>query len=187
MFVADGKTIPVGRTFTLNGVQYPSNWLRLTSEAEKAAVGITWVPDPEPVDTRYYWDHGIPKRLEDEPAVDENGDPVLDADGEQIINTGLKTQYIAEQKQIAGSLLAPTDWYITRQFETAVDVPAEILDYRAAVRSTSGAREAEIASVTSVEELKALLNNSPTIYDEVTESMVPNPAPFATPWPESLR
>lgn len=30
------------------GNSYPANWLRLTSMEEKAAIGITEVPDPEP-------------------------------------------------------------------------------------------------------------------------------------------
>lgn len=186
MFVADGKVIPLDRPFNLGDLQYPANWLRLSTEAEKAAVGITWVPDPKPVDTRFYWDHGIPKQLEDIPAVDEDGDPILDAEGVQVINRGLKSQYIAEQKQIAGSLLAPTDWYITRQFEAAVEVPEAVLDYRAAVRNVCDLREAEISVADSVEELKQLLTNSPTIYDEKTGKQVPNTTLFITPWPKSL-
>lgn len=191
MFVADGKTIPVGRSFELNGVQYPSNWLRLTSESEKAAVGISWVPDPQPFDSRYYWgrdDSGtlIPKRLEDELAVDPDGEPLLDSNGEQIVNTGLKTQFIAEQKQIAASLLAPTDWYITRQAETEVAAPAAVLAYRAAVRTACGEREAEIAEVTSVEGLKNLVQGAPKIYDEATDALIDNPNPFITPWPENV-
>jgi len=185
MFVADGKTIPVGRSFTLNDVQYPANWLRLTSDAEKAAIGITWVPDPTPVDGRYYWSEGNPKQLEDEPAVDENGDPIVDSDGEQVINTGLKTQLITEQKQTAGILLAPTDWYIVRQMETTEEVPTAVLDYRAAVRAACGSREAEIASCTSVVELERLMKASPKVYDQATGSLVDNTAAFITPWPES--
>ena len=186
MFVADGKILRVGKAFTLGDTQYPANWLRLTSDAEKAAVGITWVADPTPVDTRYYWSEGNPKRLEDEPAVDENGDPVLDAEGEQVINTGLKTQFIAEQKQIAGSLLAPTDWYITRQAETAEEVPAAVLTYRAAVRTACGAREADISGCTNVGGLKSLMEGQPKVYDAATDSMVANTAPFITPWPENV-
>jgi hypothetical protein len=105
-FLLNGQPLRVGRPFTdADGVQYPSNWLRLASEADKAAIGITWEPDPAPVDTRFYWDHDLPKRLEDEPAVDENGDPVLDADGVQIINKGLKTEWIAKQKKSLAACL----------------------------------------------------------------------------------
>lgn len=192
MFVADGKVIPVDSPFTLGDLQYPANWLRLATEEQKAAAGISWVPDPEPFDSRFYWDRSesgslIPKRLDDEPAVDEDGDPILDADGAQIINKGLKSQFIAEQKQIAGTLLAPTDWYITRQFETSVEVPTEVLDYRAAVRTACDEREMDIAGTTTVEELAALLTNSAKVYDSETGLMVDNTAPFITPWPEALQ
>ena len=192
MFVADGKVIPVDSPFTLGDLQYPANWLRLATEEQKAAAGISWVPDPEPYDGRFYWGRDnagslIPKRLEDEPAVDENDDPILDADGEQVINKGLKSQFIAEQKQIAGTLLAPTDWYITRQFETSVEVPAAVLDYRAAVRTTCDVREVEIASVVSTAELAALMTNPAKVYDKATDSMVANTAPFIPPWPETER
>ena len=136
MFVAGGKVIPVDVPFTLNGLQFPANWLRLSSEEDKKAAGISWQPDPEPVDQRFYWDHGIPKNLED-----------------------LKKQWIAQQKQTAGTLLASTDWYITRQFETSLDVPAEILDYRAEVRRVSGEREVQIAACKSVGDLAELVTN----------------------------
>lgn len=136
MFVAGGKVIPVDVPFTLNGLQFPANWLRLSSEEDKKAAGISWQPDPEPVDQRFYWDHGIPKNLED-----------------------LKKQWIAQQKQTAGTLLASTDWYITRQFETSLDVPAEILDYRSEVRRVSGEREVQIAACKSVGDLAELVTN----------------------------
>jgi len=93
MFLLDGKQLTPGRPFTgTDGTQYPANWLQLTTLEEKEAIGITEVPDPTPVDNRFYWDHDLPKRLEDEPAVDENDDPVLDENGVQVIHPGLKTQ-----------------------------------------------------------------------------------------------
>ena len=59
-FLLNGQPLRVGRPFTdADGVQYPSNWLRLASEADKAAIGITWEADPAPVDTRFYWDHDL--------------------------------------------------------------------------------------------------------------------------------
>ena len=186
MFVLpDGRRLHPGRPFEIDGTKFPANWLRLTTLAEKEAIGITEVPDPAPVDTRFYWDHDLPKRLEDEPAVDENGDPVLDADGVQIINQGLKTQWTAQQKQIAGTLLAPTDWYVTRKAETDAAIPAAVLAYRESVRTICGTREAEIAACTTTEELAALLTNSAQMYDEATNSMVANTEPFITPWPEA--
>ena len=191
-FLINGQPLAVDRPFIdpNTSVQYPANWLRLSSEEEKAAIGITWEPDPEPIDHRFYWDRDvdgnlIPKRLDDEPAVDEDGEPVLDADGVQIINRGLKTDWIAQQKQIAGTLLASSDWYVTRKAETGADIPADVLAYREAVRTTSGTREAEITACTTTEELAALLTNPAQVMDEDGE-MVANTEPFITPWPEAV-
>ena len=186
-YVLNGKKLRVGKAFVdpATSIQYPANWLRLASEDDKAAIGVVWEVDPVPVDGRFYWSEGNPKRLEDEPAVDENGDPVLDADNVQIINKGLKTDWIAQQKQIAGALLAPTDWYVTRKAETDVAIPAAVLAYRESVRTTCGTREAEIAACTTTEELAALLTNPAQVYDEATDSMVANTEPHILPWPEA--
>jgi hypothetical protein len=153
MLLLDGKQLRPGKPFTHNGIQYPSNWLRLTSWEEKEAIGITEVPDPAPVDTRFYWDHDLPKRLEDEPAVDENNDPVLDENGIQVINTGLKTQWKAQQDQTAYSLLAPTDWYVVRKTEVGTDVPVGITSFRADVRTICEGRKNAIGLATDVPSL----------------------------------
>lgn len=185
-FLLNGQPLAVDTPFkTEDGTQYPANFLRLSTEEEKAAIGITWVPDPIPVDTRFYWDHNIPKRLEDEPAVDENGDPVLDADGQQIINRGLKTQWIAQQKEIAASLFAPTDWYIIRKSDTGIGVPTKVQQYRDEVRLTSGLREDQIQQTTTFETFVALVTNPATVYDEDTQTSVPNTEPCLLPWPKS--
>ena len=80
--------------------------------------------------------------------LDENGDPT------GRITTGLKTQYKLQQKEIAQSLLGPTDWAVIRGIEEKSKPEGTALKtYRAAVRSVSSTREAEIDAVTTVEEL----------------------------------
>ena len=184
-FLINGQPLQVGRPFTdANGVQYPSNWLRLASEDEKAAIGITWEADPAPVDYRFYWSEGNPKRLNDENAVDENGDAVLDADGNQVVNYGLKTEWVRKQKEVAGTLLARSDWYVTRKAEdSTAEIPAAIATYRASVRTISGTREGEINACTTTDELVALLTN-PAQVENAEGEMVANTEPFITPWPE---
>lgn len=51
MFMLNGKPLAIDTPFRdANGVQYPANWLRLTTWAEKEAIGITEEPDPvEPI------------------------------------------------------------------------------------------------------------------------------------------
>ena len=157
MFILEGKQLRPGRPFTHNGIQYPANWLRLTSWEEKSAIGITEQPDPTPVDTRFYWDHDLPKRLEDEPAVDEDGDPVLDENGVQVINTGLKTQWKAQQDQTAYSLLAPTDWYVVRKSETDEAIPVGITSFRSEVRTVCEGRKNAIGLATDVPSLVGIV------------------------------
>ena len=183
-FELNGQQIYAGRSFVdADGNQYPKNWTSVLSQETKDELGITWVSDPAPVDKRFYWDHDTPKRLEDEPAV-LAGEPVLDDDGVQVINTGLKTQWIKQQKEFAGSLLAQSDWYVTRKTEVGTEIPADVATYRTAVRTVSSQRETQIAAVTTVEELKSLLENQPKVWDEATQTMVDNTEPFITPWPE---
>ena len=81
-------------------------------------------------------------------------------------------------------MLSNTDWYVTRKAETGVDVPADVSTYRAAVRTVCNAREVEIASVTTTEELEALMKASTQVYDRDTDTMVVNPEPYLTPWPK---
>ena len=184
-FQLNGQVIRPGKSFVdADGNQYPTNWVTVLSQETKDALGIVWIPDSAPVDTRFYWSEGNPKRLEDEPAVNEDGDAVFDKNGVQFINCGLKTDWIKQQKETAGSLLSITDWYVTRKAEAGTEIPANVATYRTAVRTVSGQREAQIAAVTTVDELKALLESQPKVYDPDTDTMVDNPETFITPWPE---
>ena len=140
----NGKIIREGRSWTDgNGIKHPVNWGRW-SDDEKQAAGLVWQDDPKPYDNRFYWDADTPKALADKAEVDEDGNPILDEKGEQVITLGLKSIWKSTVKQQANGLLAPTDWYITRKAETGEDVPADVLAYRTAVRTASGTIEAAI-------------------------------------------
>lgn len=157
---------------TADGTQYPANWLRLASPAERAAIGITEVADAAPHDGRFYWALGIPKAINDVLATKEDGSPLMvqvyDAATEKMANTdiqviqrGLKYQMIAQVKQTAGSLLAATDWKVTRAAESVKPCDADTLTARAAIRAASDANEAAITACTTVDELAALQMNWP--------------------------
>ena len=147
MFILDGKQLRPDRPFTHNGIQYPANWLRLTSWEEKSAIGITEEPDPVPVDTRFYWDHDIPKQLEDEGPDPNTG----------ITTTGLKTQWKKKQDETAHSLLAPTDWYVVRKTETDEAIPVGITSFRSKVRIVCENRKVAIGVATDVPSLVGIV------------------------------
>jgi hypothetical protein len=155
-----GETvIRVGRSWTNNdGITHPRNWANW-SDADKAAAGLVWEDDPAPFDSRFYWSADVPKNIDDVNEVNENGDPLLDEDGVQVVTKGLKSNAIALVKTQAGGLLAPTDWMVIKAAEVAdYSVPADILTYRAAVRTASNTIEAAITACTDLASFMALYN-----------------------------
>jgi hypothetical protein len=171
MFLLNGSRLAEGTAFTANGVQYPANWLNLTTLAEKQAIGITEAADPVRADDRLYWDGNVnnPKALEDKEESDQDGNPlyvkvlgVVDGEPamvdstERLVTKGLKSNFIAQVKRSAGSILAQTDWMVIRKAERNVDIPASVVTYRAAVVAKADELEAAIAAVTTVAQLAAL-------------------------------
>lgn len=171
MFQMNNKPLALDVAFTTeDGTQYPSNWLRLASPDERAAIGITEVADEDTAfDDRFYWSKGAPKALEDREEVDQEGNPMFvmvlgEVDGQpamvpttkRLVSKGLKSQMIAQVKATAGSLLAATDWKVVRASEGIKPVDADTLAARSAIRAASDANEAAITACTSVEELAIL-------------------------------
>lgn len=153
MFLLNGTPLPIDTPFTTaDGTQFPANWLRLTTLEEKEAIGITEVPDTVRADDRFYWggDVNNPKALED---VTET------VDGKEYTNKGLKSQFIAQVKAQAGSLLASTDWKVIRDAEGGKPLDDETKEARIAIRTKSDEFEAQIMACTTVEELAALQFN----------------------------
>ena len=146
----NNKTIRAGRGFTdSNGTKHPKGWMRWT-DAEKTAVGLAWENDPAPYDNRFWWDANTAKALDDVNAVDQNNNPVLDADGNQIVTLGLKSVWKSRTKKRAGELLAQTDWMVIKASEVSgYTVPSATTTYRAAVRTASNTIEAAIDAVTT--------------------------------------
>ena len=152
-FKLDGKPLTVDVAFTHKDIQYPANWLRLTTKAEKEAIGITEVADDPVYDSRFYWGDGTAKALDDENATYaddasdgsyKKGDLIKDKDGNQVVTQGVKSVLKAQEKATAGSLLAKYDWYVIRKAEASKAIPTAIKTYRTAVRTACATRETEI-------------------------------------------
>ena len=144
MLKLDGKTLQYDRAFTHNGISYPANWLRLTTLEEKQAIGISEVADTrQSWDQRFYWGVDNPKDLGD-----------------------LKTLWKQKQSDIAGSLLAPSDWRVIKARETGGNVPIDWFNYRKAVRTACNTRQTEINNCADVAALKELIDNPTTLWPE---------------------
>ena len=158
MWTYQGKAMKPGRGWTdAEGTKYPAQWYGRTTDAEKIAVGWVEVADPAPFDNRFYWSAGNPRDVAD-----------------------LKTNAVAQTKVTAGSLLAPTDWYIVREQETGEVTPTDILNYRQAVRTASEAIEIAILACTTHSEFMALYDAHVDAEGNVTGN-----APINN-WPEEL-
>ncbi len=152
------RALPLDIPWEYNDVQYPANWLRLSSSQDRAMLGISWTADGAAAqgwDQRFFWGVGNPKQLDDKTET---------VDGVEVKTTGLKTQWKAQQDQIASSLLAPSDWRVVKELEVnssfaaaKTAFPASWQTYRAAVRTSCNTRQTEIDACTTVDELKELL------------------------------
>jgi len=97
------------------------------------------------------------KLLEDRNEVDEDGEPLLDDNGDQVVTKGLKSQKKDIIKQQASGLLTPTDWYVIKATDVeSYSVPSAITTYRANVRTKSNDMEVLIDACSTVDELAAL-------------------------------
>ena len=139
MLVLDGKTLQYDRPFSHDGYNYPANWLRLTTLAEKEAIGITEVASPvtPSYDQRFWWGVGNPKDLE-----------------------GLKTTWKEKTSASASSLLTPSDWYAIRKADTGAAIPAEWSTWRQSIRDAASAKQLAIDLHTDVSEFEAYITTS---------------------------
>ena len=148
MYVLDGKKLRQGRPFSHNGIQYPGNWLNLTSADEKAAIGITWEADPAPYNSKFYISADTPREVAD-----------------------VKPSMLTEQDNAAHNLLSPTDWYVVRKYETSTAIPVGITSFRTAVRDTCEARKVAINGAADIPALVGVSTfggmNWPIITDYV--------------------
>lgn len=121
--------------------------------------GALEVVEGEQKDQRFYWVTfdsyqvngsvvtrtytNTPKALEDVTETPEGGEPVT--------TKGLKSQWIAQNKANANSLLASTDWMVIRKAERDVDIPSDVVTARAKIIADCTAKEAAITAATTIE------------------------------------
>ena len=130
----NGLPLSMDRPFTdSEGTNYPSNWLRLSTATERAAVptgGITWTDDTSNHDKDFYWAPDNPKDLDD-----------------------LKATQISIQKYSAKNFLAESDWMVVRKADAGTAIPTATAEYRSKVRTQCALREATISACSTVEKL----------------------------------
>jgi len=139
VLLLDGKTLQYDRPFSHDGVNYPANWLRLSSWDEKSAIGITEVSNSaQPAyDQKFYWGPNNPKDLD-----------------------GLKTLWKQNTNETANKLLQQSDWYVVRKADNQTPIPAEWSTWRESIRTASSAKVLMIDLQTSVDDLASYIKTS---------------------------
>jgi hypothetical protein len=145
MLQLNGKTLQYGKAFVHDGMQYPANWLALTSLEEKHAIGIVEVPDAYVAswDQRFYWGVDNPKDLDQ-----------------------LKETWKAQQSEYASITLGQSDWRVIKARETGGQVPIAWFNYRRDLRAACNTRQAEIDACEDVPALVELIENFTTPWPE---------------------
>ena len=161
----------------IGNVKYPAAIYTLWSEAERNAIGIYTIEidDTNKKDEEWYINTNITyvfsggkvkgtygtataKAIADADAVDRDGNKIKDADGNQIINEGLKTIWVRQTKKRANDLLVKSDWEVTRKAEKGTAIASATTTFRDKVRTACNTIETKINGCSSFADFKALFD-----------------------------
>ena len=125
--------LKAGKSWTdKDGTKHPNNWM-IWDDYFKTTMGLKWEDDPAPVATRFYDSAGKAKDLDE-----------------------LKATWKANMKTSANSILASTDWYVTRKAELGTAIPDSVSKYRASVKTALETMETEIDKASDLDAFMAL-------------------------------
>jgi hypothetical protein len=145
------QLIPDGSQFTLNGVEYPSNWVNLSTPEEKSAIGMVDVVYGQSPNDAYYW-------------VTQEA-PVYNAGTNQVdINftstpkdlPTLQSNQVSSTNNQAYTILQPSDWMVVRAVETSTTVDPKWNAWRQEIRDQAAQQVAKINACTDVAQLAEL-------------------------------
>ena len=136
--------------------------------------GALEVVEGEQKDQRFYWvtfdsyqvnGNVVTRTYTNTPKALEDVTETPEGATEPVTTKGLKSQWIAQNKANANSLLASTDWMVIRKAERDVAIPSDVVTARAAIIADCTAKEAAITAATTIEELIAVV--APVITREM--------------------
>jgi len=136
--------------------------------------GALEVVEGEQKDQRFYWvtfdsyqvSDVVTRTYTNTPKALEDVTETPEGQTEAITTKGLKSQWIAQNKANANSLLASTDWMVIRKAERDVAIPAEVVAERAKIIADCTAKEAAITACTTMEQLIAVVAPVNTLAPE---------------------
>ena len=144
----DGQYIQEGTQFTIDGVEYPSNWLNLSTPEEKEAIGLEEViATNSPANDQYYW---VSTELNEATLTYINTPKDLDT---------VKSNSVALINQTAYSILLPSDWMVVKSVETGTPVATDWNTWRQSIRTTANTARTAVGNAVDVEEVETIMGN----------------------------
>lgn len=142
----NGQYIQEGTPFTVAGVQYPANWLNLSTPEEKSELGLVEVvATNSPASDQYYW---VSTELSGASLTYVNTPKDLTSVKDNSINQVLATAY---------SLLQPSDWMVVKAFETSTKINSDWNTWRTSIRATSDATRTALTNAADVDAVASVL------------------------------
>tara|TARA_E500000318_G_scaffold96981_1_gene97578 strand:- start:1471 stop:2079 length:609 start_codon:yes stop_codon:yes gene_type:complete len=183
------KLMRTNKGFTLNGLQYPKEVFTLWTTEERKAIGIYPVrtDTTNKKDEAWYINTNITyvvsgdevvgsygtataKEIEDRNEVNDDGTPMLDSDGNQVVTKGLKTIKKEMINNQCAGILAPSDWMVVKATETETTMDSGWKTWRASVRTKCNSMQTQIDNASDVDALAALFT-----YTEQEDGTVTKP------------
>tara|TARA_B100000424_G_scaffold7427_1_gene5588 strand:+ start:3324 stop:3959 length:636 start_codon:yes stop_codon:yes gene_type:complete len=177
-YVKDNKIeeiIARPKTMVIDDIRHPSRIFGAWSTNDLNSIGIYIVEQGSQGDSRfeitsqptYTFDSSnkkvttkyttTNKSLDDVEAKDDSGNNILDANGDKIINYGLKTLAIKKCKTQANDLIAKFNWLVERSiYDSSKAIPDVVKTYVAAIRKDCNDIETAITNASDMTAFKAL-------------------------------
>ena len=175
------KTFNNPRRLVVNNIRHSTKIYSLWSKEEKEAIGLYEVvyDTSNKRDEDWYintnetlsfadgvvtasYGSATARLLEDRNEVDEDDNPLLDDDGNQVVTKGLKTiKKESIDRQCAG-LLQDSDWRVIRAKETGATLNAGWKTWRASVRTKCNSMQDQIDGASDVDALATLFTRTET-------------------------
>ena len=146
--------IQAGVPFSWDGVEYPGNWIQLSTPEERAAIGICDVIYGSQPSDQYYW-------------ITQEA-PVYNAQTNQVdINftstpknlTDVKANAFNQVNQTAYSILFPTDWMVVKSVETSTPINPDWNTWRASIRATADSTRTAVTSAADVNAVQQIMSS----------------------------
>jgi len=171
------------RKLIRNDVRYSTKIFSLWSVEEKKAIGLYEVEEDnlKKKDDEYYintnqtiaykttgdkvvasYGTATAKEIEDRNEVDDEGNPLLDDKGNQVVTKGLKTIKKELINNQCENLLAPSDWRVIKAKETDTEMDSGWKTWRASVRAKCNSMQTQIDNASNVDALATLFTYTTT-------------------------